>query len=466
MLQWLLPAWDGLVRLLRHRRAFLLLLVFFLAGNTAIVFLNRPWKALEKSTWACGFESGRIARNLLSGLGYSSPFACLPGDSLDTEKPAPPGQETVSPEGHPTAWITPPNVYMWELVFFLFGVYTPASWAAFLLLQTLCMAGSAWMCRIWLREACGETAAALASAGILLYPSSWYQASSDTHSTALFLVFASLAFLACHRASRNRLGWFPVFGLSTGLAVLTEPSCVLFFFLLVLFLTAGIGPGRNLARIARFRFFLWAGLGCCLVWAPWFIRNGQVFQAPILFKSNLAMEFYYGNSDQALTDIMGAHMARFAASSRQERLLLLQEGEVAYGKRCWASSLDFVKEKPAQALRLCFNRFFHFWIHQPYKTSTNPFRPLLNILFTTILLIWAVAWARTRPAHPGAAHALILLFLATYPAIYYLTHFTLLRYRFPAEFLALQGVAIILATATDRKGVQNPSYELRSPTLQ
>ena len=303
-------------------RLFFVVLALFLLGNATFLAVKRPGQELGNSNWPCGYEAGRIASHLLRGAGYTSPFALLSGEDLPVV-PAGTGQDAPLP---PTSWMTPPYVGLWTLCFALFGVYTPSAWAAFLALQTLIMAGAAVLLRDWVRCAGSSRAADLAGTALLLYPPVWRQAVWDTHGTPLFLLFTALALVSYEKASECRRSHAFLSGLAAGLAILAEPVSLLFFALCAASILWRECRARDDGRRPSRRILAWLATGACVAVLPWSVRNVVAFQAPVFLKSNLAMEFYYGNNPEALQDVMGAHARRFAGTSETERTRLLRMG--------------------------------------------------------------------------------------------------------------------------------------------
>ena len=428
-------------------RLFFVILALFLLGNATFLAVNRPWQELEKSNWPCGYEAGRIASHLLRGAGYTSPFALLSGEDLPVA-PAGKGQETPLP---PTSWMTPPYVFLWALCFAVFGVYAPSAWAAFLVLQTLIMAGAVWVFRDWVRSTSSTRAADLAGTALLLYPPVWRQAAWDTHGTALFLLFTALALVVYQKAAEGRRHLAFLGGLAAGLAILAEPASLLFFAGCASSILWSKCRSRNDSAKRFRRLLAWLFTGACVAVIPWGVRNAAAFQAPVFLKSNFAMEFHYGNNQEALQDIMGAHARRFAGTSEMERARLLRMGEAEYGRWCWRAGFSFVREQPGAFASLCFRRVYYFWGFQPYKDATNPFRRGLNVLFIGVLAGWAAGWAVSRRGKPDQAAAVSLLFLAAYPVAYYFTHFTEVRYRFPVEVMAVIGMVTTLTAAWEAR---------------
>ncbi|MBP7867374.1 MAG: hypothetical protein KA419_15675 [Acidobacteria bacterium] len=436
-----------------------LLLGLFLLACAGLLLVTRPWSVLPGTTWPCGFESGRVARNLVAGYGYASPFARLPGDTFETVPSASPGRPPVEGDTGPpppTAWVTPPNTLLWWLVFALFGTYTPAALAAYLVVQAILTAISIEVARRLLHAAAGAVPAGLGVLCFLAYPGTWYYAVADTHGTVLFALFAFLSLLSLHRLEETgRDGALWLHGLASALAVLCEPASLLFF---VGWesrcalrwrrrppANPGHAPGSARPRrgLTATRFALVIVLCAAALWAPWLVRNRLALGGWVLFKSNMPMELYFGNNAGSRANPYAAHAERFPAASESERRQLLGMGEIAYGRLCASRFADFVTQRPADFLALTAQRILWFWSLHPFKP--NPLRPALTVLFWAVLTFWMIGRLRS-PARGGTIDRACLWFLVLYPTGFYLSHFFLYRYRHPLEALLLLAAALVTAT--------------------
>lgn len=459
-----------------QRRGFVLLLLgIFAAAGLGMIGLLRPWQELKRSTWPCGFEAGRIARNLMGGRGYGSPFALQPGEGFWIE-PGGPGagartdlEPTTGPVP-PTAWVTPPSVFMWVLVFRLFGVYTPAAWAAYLGLQVLLMAWGLYLLWRTLALAAGGRAAAAGLLLLLAYPMNWSMPVTDTHSSTLFVFLLAASFYGLARwLGEGGWPWLGLHALAAALAVLSEPVAVLFLaafegWLAVRGVRGAAPPGQDLpgagpaSAPGRRRprptvVLLAAGLACLLAWGPWLARNWGVLGAPVLFKSNLGVELWLGNNPEALDGVLHAQDEHAVYTNEAERRALLEMGEPAYARLCFRRFADFVSTRPVDFLILTGRRALNFWTLLPGKR--NPARPLLTALFLVCLILYASMrfreWRRRRGGAPRPdrlwLESAAVCFLLWYPAAFYATHFLLYRYRFPLEVMLLLALACAWARA-------------------
>lgn len=462
-----LPSWA------RRPAGAVATIAFFVLGALLLLGFVRPWGTLAFSTWPSGFEAGRIARNLSIGLGYTSPFMALAEDDFLVSDPrgaSYPG--TASPaiqnpaEGRwPTAWVTPPYVLMWYLPFLLFGAYSVAAAAAFQTLQVGLIGLALWLAWALVRRVHGSDAAALALLFLAFYPSTWYFAIEDTHGTALFVVILLGSLLTLDRicasgSAGGGLGDRIMHGLLVGLGLLTEPVSLLFYVWLELW------AARRLWRTSRRAAVLFLAttvVACLAVLGPWLARNLSVLHAPVLLKSNLPMELYYGNNSESSGDAYVAHVHRFPAWTEDERLRLLEIGEPAYARLCLGRAVDFMKANPGTTMLLSLRRIIYYWSFNPDRVQ--PWRPLLTLIFALVLGLWLFATAALgRRRLDWLDHACIGFFVL-FPVAYYATQFMLYRYRYPVEVLLLMAAASSVTRAFDAGIFRRNAFSVAGASL-
>jgi len=487
-----------------HRRLAVVLIILFCGGNLALTFILRPWQALAESSWLCGFESARIARNLLIGKGYGSPFVLFPEDGM----PAPPpellqaftgaaasvydsrefdalrGGHTPEIRRHsraedvpPTAWKTPPTVYWWLLCFRLGGLYTPTAWFVHIVLRILFTGLALWLFWSATRRACSTTSAALGLLLLVAYPPLWHATVADTHGTPLFLLLLMLSWYATVRLlpPESSRTWALVSAGAGAAAVMTLPPA-LPFYLFFWFHTAQrlrtpsgrpspapSSPASSTLPPAAYLGIVLAG--CLLLWSPWIIRNIRVLDAPVIFSSNLAMELHYGNNAVAVHDQYVGHMLHHPLFNPALRSELLARGETAYARDSWTRFVSFIRQDFRSFMRLTAERVLFFWTWHRHKA--NRWRPLLGIAFLFYLCLTVICFVLIRrPAMAPPCSALVTGysgFVVLFPVVYYITHFFDYRYRRPLEFVLVALSGLLLGHLLDNRPANMPSPRVDDP---
>ena len=363
-----------------------------------------------------GWETGRIARSLALGEGFSSPFVRETG---------------------PTAWVAPAYPYVVAGVFKLFGVYTLMSGWVLLTLNSVFSALTCWTMFRICEETVGLRLARWAGWFWALLPYSIYWAVRwvwETSFSAFALSLALLLTLRLEREPRTR-DWF-WFGVTWGVIALANPSC------LTLLPCCGLWLMWRLGR-ERSPWFAGAALAALIFFAmllPWTVRNYRVFHKVIPVRDNFWVEFRLGNSESA----EGLWMSWFHPSTDlNEFATYARVGELRYIEMQKEKSLGFVRSHPGRFAELCVRRAIWFWIGTPRPTDIPALAGLRNagFLLTTVLAVWGV-WLMIRGGRRGAW--LLAMFLLVYPAIYYFT-FPHPRYRHPIEpEMAIAGLYLLL----------------------
>jgi 4-amino-4-deoxy-L-arabinose transferase-like glycosyltransferase len=365
-----------------------------------------------------GWETGRIAKSIAEGHGFSSPFHDNTG---------------------PTAWVAPLYPYLVAGVFKLFGIYTQSSAFALLAMNSIF---SALTCVTIYRigqQTVGERAAFASAWTWALLPYSMYWAVRwiwETSLTALLLSVVILLALSLERSARKR-DW-ALFGATWGLIAVTNPSC-----LSVLPFVLGWICWRQWRNSEAFA----AGAAVAVLitiamMVPWTIRNYIAFHHLIPMRSNFGVELRLGNSPTA----QGLWMWWLHPSQDDHEFAKYQAmGEIAYAKQRQAEAITYIRSHPSRFLGLCFRRFVSFWNNVPKIISTFPRLSFLrNLLFLAAsVLAWMGLGLIIQRRRRGAF--LFAVLMIVYPAIYYIT-FPHPRYRHPIEpEMMIMGVYLISA---------------------
>src|SRR5450631_225134 len=333
-------------------------------------------------------EPSHIAAALVSGLGFSSPYAGAPT--------APTAQQ---PPGYP---------FILAAIFKVFGICTVASaWTA-VLINVLAGAVTAVLLYYVGRLHFGETVGILA-AWLWVLPWMYRTNAFSVSLTNAYLAALGLTalFLWVPKRLEGSRRWF-VLGVYSGLLVLLQPS------LLPIVLVYAGWLAWSKARSPR---VLIAIAGLLLALAPWTARNYVTFGRSIPFRDNFGLELWLGNRPgmQGTVDFSGdfpdhdpSHYARL--------------GELPFMDEKFDAARKFIMSDPAGFVWRVLRRMVEFW-YVPY--------PFWWIVVS--ILGWLGAALAMRKDRNGWVW---LIMLTVFPLVYYVTH-NFPTYRHPIEPLVI-----------------------------
>lgn len=369
-----------------------------------------------------GYETGRVARSLAEGAGFSSPFQGQTG---------------------PTAWLAPLYPALAALVFKIFGVYTQASAWTLLALNSLFSALTCWVIFDIATETAGVRVARWAGWMWAVLPHAMFWASRWIWETSLSTLLLAIALLLALRLERDaRLRTWLLFGLTWGAIALINPSCLS---LLPFF---GLWAAYRLGRQQR-PWLAGAAASALIFFAmvlPWTFRNYEVLHRFVPIRDNFGVEFWLGNSDYS----EGLWMLWLHPSTNENEMAKYNRmGEIAYVHAKQQEAMDFVHRRPGRFLELCVRRAAWFWVGIPHPSD----KPLLaETRNSSVVLASALAWwgALLMIRRRRRGGWLLLFCLAIYPIVYYLT-FNDPRYRHPIEPEMMIAGFYLLAEAMPRR---------------
>lgn len=404
-----------------------------LIARELAIFIGHTYRISKlEGSFGFGWETGRIARSIALGQGFSSPFQDISG---------------------PTAWLAPIYPYLLAGVFKLFGVYTSASAIVILTINSIFSALTIIPVFYIARRTFGLRAAIWTGWLASMFPYAWYWAIKWAWETSLATLLLACVFLLSLRmagidwidtstsgglsavalpkarnafAPRTGISEWLLFGFLWGLIALTNPSLLLWLPFCGLWLLI-----RQL-RTEHTNRTLWsamAAVGVCVVLlSPWVIRNQVVFHRFIPLRSNFGAELRMGNGDNAVG------LWRFwmhPSSNVLERKKFQEMGEIAYVQMKEREAIDSIRSHPWLFAKLCIRRAIYFWYGTPRDTGFEVFTLGRNLGFLlSSILAFGGVWAMWRYRHPATFLFASLLFAA--PLIYYVT-FPHPRYRAPIE---------------------------------
>jgi 4-amino-4-deoxy-L-arabinose transferase-like glycosyltransferase len=337
-------------------------------------------------------ESSHIASALVTGWGFSSPYANVPVAATAQQPPLYP--------------------LILAGIFKLFGICTVSSaWAA-VVLNILAGALTAvllyYVGNLYFTKTVGLVAAWVWALPWMYRALAFSTSLSSPYLAALGLTVLLLLLPKVLKADR---GWFTL-GIYAGLLVLLQTT------FLVVLAFYGIWLAFSKARSPK---MLLALAGLCLMLVPWTIRNYVQLGRLVPIRDNFGLELWLGNRPgmQGTVDYHGDFPDHDPSN-------YAQLGELRFMDEKFQEAKEFIASDPLSFLKRCLRRSFEFW-YIPY----SPPWILISVLG------WAgavLAWKKKRIA------VLLAIPLLAFPPVYYMTH-TFPTYRHPID-----PVIILLAT--------------------
>ena len=362
-----------------------------------MVFLLPEQLDPQRDHWHFGYETGRIARSIVEGRGFSSPLFEDTG---------------------PTAWMTPVYPYMVAGVFKVFGVYTKASAIVLLSLNALMSALTCIFVFFIARISFGERVAKCSGWAWAFFPYAIYFPVERIWETWLATLLLSWIFLiTLDLESENRFSKWAIFGLLWGIAALTSPAL-----LSVLPFLAGWVIYRRHRRGQRwFTANVVASVVFLAVVTPWFVRNYEVFHRFIPFRDGMGLVLRLGTKGSS--DYWGPYELG-PWHNDAEWTEFKQLGELGYMDHKKQQAMEFIRANPGWFARASMRRavflWTGYWSFDRAYLKEEPFDPPNIFLCTTLTILallglsrtWRTDWSTALP------YALVLF---SFPLIYYIT---------------------------------------------
>jgi 4-amino-4-deoxy-L-arabinose transferase-like glycosyltransferase len=394
------------------------------AVRVAAIFLMHTYRIrTSEDNFAFGYETGRVARSIVLGQGFSNPFHGITG---------------------PTAWEAPLYPYVVAGAFRVAGIYTRLSAVLLLTFNSFFSALTVVPVYLIAKKVFGPRVARWAAWTWALLPYAMNWAIRWVWETSLTAFLLTTAFwlaleIGDAREPRRKRLWL-CFGLVWGIAALTNPSCLAFL---------PFAGGWACYRLWRQdKPWLVMATAAALVFfaliTPWELRNYRVFHQFIPIRANGGAELRLGNGPGA----MGIWMMGLHPSQHLLQLQLYREmGEVAYVKMRQQEALDWMRAHPGSTAVLWLKKAIYYWAGVP-NPSANwlPVQGKNSVFLAWSVLAWWGLGRMIRLRHQGAF--LFAALLLAYPAIYYVT-FTLVRYRHPIEPVMLILAVYVISEARE-----------------
>jgi 4-amino-4-deoxy-L-arabinose transferase-like glycosyltransferase len=352
----------------------------------------------RRDHWPFGYETGRIARSVASGQGFSDPLFGHTG---------------------PSAWVAPVYPYLLAGIFKLFGIFTKPAALAILSLNSLFSALTCLPIFFAARKCFGPPTDTWAGWIWAVFPYAVYLSADSVWETCLTTLLLSLLFLiTLHLEHSSRLAAWVGYGLLWGLTALTNPAV-----LSVLPLLGGWASyrlhrhGDSWCRPAGA-----AALAFLFTVTPWSVRNYVAFRQPVFIKDNFWLEVRVGNAGNALhwwnEDVHPSH-----SDGEMEELRRL--GEVAYMANKRHQALALIANHPGffawRTLRRLVYLWTGFWSFRAEYLQGEPFDPANVVLRTTLTVLALLGLRQAFRNAQGPVFPYVLV-LFSFPLVYFVTH--------------------------------------------
>jgi hypothetical protein len=399
-----------------HRWALTIALVAFLLRAGVLVSVatyDFP------SNWEYGYEYGATARWVALGNGFSSPNYDAP---------------------RPSALTAPAYVYLIAAAFRIFGVYSVGAAIALELLQSLFAAATCLAIYRLGAALYSPRVGLLAAAGLAVYPPSIFFSVNRIGPVHLVpLLIALVLFDLLRLAESGETRHLVRCGLLMGVTALVEPAVLPFYaaacaWLLIYSLRGFVPAVRHCAWLACLTLL-------CIV--PWTIRNYVTFERFVLIKSPAGMNLLYGNNPHG----NGVSQNLYVHFLPEEKAFLDQLDEISQDDIMFSMAWGFIRNHPLTFIRMTLRRVVAFWnFYNP--DSPSPHNMLRGLAYGCAALAALVGLALSDRYRKATA-LLVSLFLG-YPLIYYVTHVSFYRYRFPVEPFVILLASFAVVTIFER----------------
>jgi 4-amino-4-deoxy-L-arabinose transferase-like glycosyltransferase len=382
---------------------------------------------LENGYYTFAREYERIAKSIVTGEGFSSPYAYPTG---------------------PTALMGPVYAYLLAGIFKLFGVFTPASTFAALTLNNLISSLICLPVFLIARHSFGPKIAVWSGWAWALYPHAIAGANAwiwDTVLGTLLLTLLVLYTLKLQR-STNYLAWLG-YGLLWAISALNNANVLSTLPLFGIWILLQHRRSRSLRSgpiIAASLMFL-VGV------APWVWRCSQIYGRFVAFRGNFGLEVMVGNSNDTSRP---SNWDETPGSNLAELQKFQRLGESAYMAEREQEALQVIENRPlwyvGQTLRRILYTWTNLWVFPPRWTLDEVGLPnaLVYSVFSLLAFI-GLRWAIRSHREETIPLVIPLIF---FPIVYYLTHQDDGRFRHPIDPVVIIFFACGLCSLLSKRG--------------
>jgi len=381
----------------RWHSPWLIVLAAFLIRMAVMGFTYQLQLDPAQDHQAFGWETGRVARSIATGHGFSSPY------------PEPTG---------PTALIPPLYTYLVAGVFKIFGIYTLASGLVLLTLNNIFSALTCLPVLRIARKVFGPAVATRSAWAWALFPYSIALSNTVIWETSLTtLLFPILVLLTIQLERNSSTKVWAAYGLLWGIAGLASPATLS----ALPFLGGWIWlrqwrRGNNCTAAAVISAMLFLAIA-----GPWIWRCSRTYGRFVAFRGNFGMEVLVGNSDDTRAP---ANWSMLPNTNAAELDNIKRMGEPAYMAAKQKQAKELIQRQPTRyvllSMRRVLNTWTGMWIFPPPLTFDEAGLPhVATYTLLSVLAFIGIGYAFWNQVAAAVPFTLILMF---FPIVYYLTH--------------------------------------------
>jgi 4-amino-4-deoxy-L-arabinose transferase-like glycosyltransferase len=361
--------------------------------------------------WFFGCEMGRVARSIVTGQGFSSPYT--------------------KPTG-PSALLPPVYPFLLACVFKVFGVYSAASAVAILTLNNLFSAFTCLPIFLIARRVFNLRVAVWAGWIWAFFPYSIVLSNLWVWETALTTLLVTLLILATLNIEQSKrfIAWAG-YGLLWSLAALTNPAVLSTLpFLGIWVWIRQWRRGINATRTATV-----AALVFLAALAPWVWRCSELYGRFVALRSNFGLEIMVGNSGDTSNPFNWSVLpAAGTLSNAAELDEVIRVGEPAYLAQKDREAKELIARRPLWYAEMSVRRLVYtwttFWNFAPRSWTDDSGLPNVIMYSFISLMAWIGLVRSIRDGRDGAV--VLAIPLICFPLVYYLTH-PEIRFREPID---------------------------------
>ena len=213
-------------------------------------------------------------------------------------------------------------------------------------------------------------------------------------------------------------------GFLWGIAILTNPECVLLLFAWPHI--ASMGNSALALQRAR-RAMVVVVAGAALACLPWFVRNYRTFHSVFFIRDNFGLGLFTSNNSCARPTMLenynsGCHFLTHPSTNSQIAAEVATIGEVPFNRDMMRRATAWIESNPAAFASLTARRFLKFWFPSLYG--------LRYAIPMGILTIFSFAGLALMCRKHRQAAVMLASTLFLYPLVHYILQFEA-RYRYP-----------------------------------